>query len=254
MQTAFNLETVPTQLKKLNYVEPLKLTKRDLEAITFILDMKFASLEEIYAKFFKRLRNVEISKSDWWARDRFSLLVRTKFLSRVHSFYERKSYYQATIKGYLTLARQCPAKLLVRPTEKLDFSPFDHDKLLLALRLKLEESLNITSWISDRQLRCFPELTGGIESLYIPDAVYTNSQNEKIALELEIATKAKDKYREKIKRFVKLLRSQGNNKPFDRVEYVCAKEAVYKFLEQDTKIYGDLFSVKMLNEILPNNK
>ncbi len=84
---------------------------------------------------------------------------------------------------------------------------------------------------------------------YIPDAIYVDPAGVRVAFELEIAVKAKSRYQEKIKKYVQLMRSSNpQQKVFDRVQFVCAKDAVAKFLIKETRIYGDLFQILTVDE------
>ena len=91
MQTAFTFFDFEMPVKKETSLSGLVLTERDLEVISFVNEMKFASLDELYFKFFKVLKSGAESKSQWWARERVSGLVKSKFLSRVYSFNERNA-------------------------------------------------------------------------------------------------------------------------------------------------------------------
>lgn len=68
-------------------------------------------------------------------------------------------------------------------------------------------------------------------------------------MRIEIAVKAKSRYQDKIKKYVQLMRSANmQHKVFDRVQFVCAKETVAKFLIKETRIYGELFEVVTIDE------
>jgi hypothetical protein len=76
-------------------------------------------------------------------------------------------------------------------------------------------------------------------------------QDGQVAFELEIATKGKSKYQEKIKRFVQVMRSLGEgSRIFSSVHYVCKKKTVYEYLKKETVIYGDLFKVELLEDVM----
>ena len=190
--------------KKSKPIEVILLTSRDYEIINFVCEMKFASLEDIFEKFFKKLKDGSESKSLWWARERVTELYKHGYLNRIYSFNERKAYYLGTKKGYYELIKGYPSVIPTRPVESINFNTFAHDKLLLSLRLKMENKSQCSKWISDRTLSQFPELCPSIDKSYLPDAIYTTPSGEKIAFELEISRKAKKRYKEKIQSYVKL--------------------------------------------------
>jgi hypothetical protein len=250
MQTAFKLEENKSEAKKAASVENVMLTSRDLEVISFIHEMKFATIEDVHFKFFRKLKDGTESKSMWWARERLTLLQKHNFLGRVYSFNERKAYFLGTKKGFMALVKKCPSKWPVRPLEKIDFKTFDHDKLVMELRLKLEASGEACSWISDRQLFQFPELCLNLGEGNQPDAIYENAKGEKVAFELEIARKTKKRYLDKIRTYVFLMREQKDNpKSFKKVHFVVASEAVYELILSEVKIYPQYFTVQLLDQL-----
>lgn len=168
MQLELNIEKSKPMIKKKVNLEFIQLTQRDLEIISFVCDMKFASLDDIYEKYFKKLKDGTLSKSTWWARQRLNELFKHKYLNRIYSFSERKAYYLGTLKGYLEIVKKCPFSLPTRPIENINFNTFDHDRLLLSIRLDMEKKNEITNWISDRTLAQFPEHCPSIDKRIFP--------------------------------------------------------------------------------------
>ena len=238
----------PSKLKKSHHKADLEITNRDIEIIEFLIEMKFASAGEVFSKFFKITRNGETACSTEWAKKRLKQLEKHKFIKSVYSFSDSTRFFVATLKGYYALSALCPEKEICKPVGGFDIRTFAHDRRVLDARIFLEQKESISGWLSERKLKSTPRLCQGLSSQYIPDAIYKTKNGESVAFELEIAAKAKSRYRDKIQRYLSLLRSQKVDKPFERVEYVCAKEGVFNLLKQETKIYGDLFSVKRLDE------
>ena len=56
------------------------LTDRDFEVLEFIMDMKFAGVDEVFEKFFKVTLSNEPAKSSLWAKKRLMQLEQGKFL------------------------------------------------------------------------------------------------------------------------------------------------------------------------------
>ena len=222
------------------------LSERDYEVLAFILDMKFASVQEVYEKFFK---NFDLDGNEFgffYAKKRLVHLEQCGFLKSTKEFFNSKRLFFGTMRSYFILSNFYPDKILVRPQGSIDGRTLFHDFLLLGLRLKLESSKKITSWLSDRKLRCFPELAGGLTGGYVPDGIYTMPDGTNIAFELEIALKGKDKYREKIRKYICLLKSSSNVKPFSKVHFVYAKDIVGSHLTRETKLYPELFTIESL--------
>ncbi len=251
MQTAFTFFEIEMPIKKVTTPSCLMLTERDLDVLSFIHEMKFASIDDIHTKFFKVLKSGSESKSTWYARERLSQLVKANYLNRVYSFNERKPYFLGTNKSYLALVRSCPDKLITRPLEKIDYNIFEHDKTLLQLRLKLESEGKITSWTSDRQLFHFPELCLNFGEGNQPDAIYTTPEGARVAFELEIARKSKKRYADKIRNYAYLLREQKDNPlSFKKVHFVVQSDAVRDLILSEIKIYTQYFEIQMLSEVL----
>ncbi len=222
------------------------LSERDYEVLAFILDMKFASVQEVYVKFFK---NFEIDGNEFgffYAKKKLVHLEQCGFLKSTKEFFNSKRLFFGTIRSYIILSNLYPDKVLVRPQGSIDGRTIFHDFLLLGLRLQIESSKNITSWLSDRKLRCFPELAGGLTGGYVPDGIYKMPDGTNIAFELEIALKGKDKYREKIRKYICLLKSSSDVNPFSKVHFVYAKDIVGKHLIRETKLYPELFTIESL--------
>lgn len=226
----------------------LSLTERDFEILEFIMDMKFSGIYEVFEKFFRVTQSNGEAKSSEWAKKRLFQLEKAKFLKSVRSFSEATRYYTTTFKAYYAITNFKPEANVGKPNGGFDQRTFVHDRMVLQSRLLLESQGLVTSWLSDRKLRSSTELSGGLTSLYIPDAIYKLPSGEKVAFELEIAVKAKSRYQDKIKKYVQLMRAQNaQHKIFDRVHYVCAKESVAEHLEKETRIYGDLFKIERLD-------
>lgn len=220
------------------------LTDRDFEILEFIMDMKFAGVNEVFEKFFKVTLSNENAKSSLWAKKRLMQLEQAKFLKSVRPFSESVRCFTTTFKAYYALTQYSPEKFVCKPTGGFDQRTFQHDRGVLQARLFLESLGKINSWGSDRKLKSSTELSGGLPVQYIPDAIYVDASGVKVAFELEIAVKAKSRYQDKIKKYVSLMRSANmQHRVFDRVQFVCAKDTVTKFLMKETRIYGELFQV-----------
>jgi len=228
--------------------ERIRLTKRDIEIIVFLLDMKFCSLDELYFKFFRLNLDGTESKSSWWARDRINTLKSLKLVTSVHFYTEAKSYYLATRKAFKIVQGCVGGSSVCKPTFRLDIRTFEHDKLITQLRLELEGRRLVTDWNSEKLLSEDPKYKNILCREFRPDAIYQNTEGRKVAFELEISTKAKKRYQDKIKKYVSIIRSQKtDSKLFDVVHYVCAKVSVFDLLVNETKIYKDFFKIEMLS-------
>lgn len=235
---------------KTNKTSSINVTDRDLEIIEFICEMKFASLEDVFEKFFKNNLDGSSAKNDLWARKRLLQLEQSKFLTSHKLHQEKTPYYTATLKGYYALTNLNPEKLICKPVGGLDVRNYAHDKLVLKCRLALETQKKIKSWTSDRKLKTFSDLSGGLSANHIPDGIFESSAGEKIAFELEIARKAKSRYQDKVSKYVSHMRSNETSRKFENVLYVCAKETVKELITKETKVFGKLFRVLSMQEFI----
>ncbi len=248
MQTEFKIENINHVNQKQNLNHHLVLTERDLEIIKFICEMKFSSIDEIYFKFFKTLKNGSESKSKWWARERLADLVKNNYLTKLYSFSDRKAYYLGSVKGYLKTLKCCPSDFLVKPLIKIDHATFDHDKLVLQIRLQYEENQKITDWVSDRKLQSMQGVHSLLGEGNTPDGIYTTAENEKIAFELELSVKAKARYEQKIRKYISIIRDHKNNiEAFKKVHFIVGSDVAYKYLVQYSKLYKDFFMIEKTN-------
>jgi len=223
------------------------LTDRDLKILQFCSEMKFASLEALFEKFFALRIDGDPASSVSWTRKRLSQLEKASFLKGVYSFSERQRYYTGTMKAYFALKQVCTSQYLVRPTVGFDQRTFFHDKTVLLMRINFEKSHQCQNWISERQIRGAKELNDWFGAGYVPDGIVHSSNGVRSAFELEIAVKSKKRYSDKIKRYIKLLRN-SNRSLIDLVHFVCARDSVLEILKTETRLYPDLFLIEPLSK------
>lgn len=231
------------------------LSERDLSILLFLLDMKFASIKDIFEKFFSVTLEGEVAKSNVWTIGRLQQLEKAGLIKSVHSFSDRRKYFMATVKAYRVVSERMDLDLISKPLNTIDLNTFEHDKAVLESRIILENKRAATCWISDRQLRSSAELAGGLTAKYIPDGIYTNIENVRVAIEIEIAIKSRSRYQDKIKKYLQVMRSQNvKHKTFDRVLYICDRERTVEYLRKETKIYGDLFEIKSYKDFFGKSR
>lgn len=247
--TQLNFPGLKPKKEKLTKDRALVLTERDLNIIEYVLDMKFATVQDVFEKFFKITLSNEEAKSDEWAVRRIQQLTSNGYLNGIHSFSERKKYYLGTWKGYYAVEKVKPELNVSKPSKAIDHHTFNHDKKVIEARIILENQKAATSWISDRKLRTNKDLAGGLLLSNVPDGLFKTPEGKRVALEIEATQKTKSDYANKIKKYVAMMRSKDLKvKVFDQVLYVVAKESVRNILLTETKIYGELFQVVSFDE------
>ncbi|MBN8540789.1 MAG: hypothetical protein J0L82_10420 [Deltaproteobacteria bacterium] len=226
----------------------VEIVERDVKVLDFILDMKFATATEVYEKFFARSPDLpQVGHPTKWTKRRLMQLTRSGFLKSTVGIGVQELVYVSTFKAYYLLNSFSPSVLRPKPTGGLDLRTFVHDRKLLLLRMDFERKHGDVAWISDRRLKQGISETLGIFGSDVPDAVVKLPQVGVVALELEIATKSRVRYREKISRYVRLIR-ESRSKPdgIRKVIYVCHRKPVFEILRDETRIYGGLFEVRLV--------
>lgn len=229
--------------KRIKISDGFFVTPKDLEVMKFLMEMKFSSVQELHFKFFRKLRNGKESHSLWWAKERLQTLWKNNYLKKEFCRFGKEIYFLPTKKAQLLISRKYPEIENLRASEKIDPKFFDHDKTIVKLRLEIEEAEKVKKWISDKELHVNIGLFQGLEKTNIPDGIFIKEDGAKVAIEVEIARKCRTRYLEKINKFVQIMRSGNGEAPFHKVIYFCAKESVYRTLKNETRIYGDLFTV-----------
>ena len=141
MQLAL-LEEVTEREEKRTKFRNTFLTERDCEVIEFIIEMKFASVVEVFDRFFKVTLSDEESKSNLWARKRLMQLKQGGFLRANRTPNERETYYSATYKAFYALSNIYPEKAICKPVGGLSQSARSSH------RLHARPSLRILNWNS----------------------------------------------------------------------------------------------------------
>lgn len=225
----------------------VKLTRRDLEILKFILEMKFASLDEIHWRFFRTLENGQESQSNVWADQRLRQLCQAGFLERTRSFSESVSLYLVTSRGHRALLANQPNYGWVRPSGAFDLRTFDHDRFVLRSRLELEQRAGIVDWISDRRLKLGLGNHFGLTADSVPDAIYKMHTGEWRAFELELTQKSRKRYREKVWRFERLIRERAHSgEMFRKVHFRCLKDSISKAIQEEVRLFPDLFEIEFI--------
>lgn len=245
MQLTMNLETFQLN-KKINQNNFIVLTDRDLEIIKFILEMKFCSVNDIHQRFFKVNPSGTESLTNRSAYRRLLLLEVNDYLVSCKCHITGEKLYFPSAKGYyLILRSNTLSGSISYPIKKIDYRTFEHDHKLIQIRYDLERSENVKDWKSDRYLKSKTEFNELSALNIVPDAIYSNSYGENIALELELTLKSKERYKLKIKSIVDYIRGlNSETKAFQKVRFLCGKKSIFETLSKETKIYSKYFQIE----------
>lgn len=238
-------EVQPSFFERRHKSPTVEIVERDLEVLDFILDMKFATAIDIYERFYARSFTISPSPNQTrWAKYRLMQLERSGFLRAFASFGKKETLYVATPKSYYTLNSVYPSETRPKPSVGIDIRTYSHDRELIFLRLDYERNYQNISWISDRRLRQNLGETLGLNGPDVPDAIIRLPDIGLVAVELEIAQKARARYKDKIARYVRLIREpKDQSDGIKKVIYHCLKKQVFEILKSETRIFGTLFDV-----------
>lgn len=234
--------------KKRN-LKPVRVTNRELELLKFLSVMKFSSFEVLWKRFYFELRDGTLSKSDVYADERISALLKLGLIKKSEITIYGMHLYTLSNRGFSFLEKILGPNVTPKPPASIDLKHFTHDFEVLLLRELLERNSKSFRWISEREL-----LRGdlqfsfkkkfGFEQSFAPDAILEFEESGLTAIELEISPKSKSRYQEKILRYVGLIRDQVNDKSgLKQVNYYCITDQAYRALQRETSFYQEHFAV-----------
>ena len=241
------INTQPT-FKSLSSEKGFRPKERDLDILEFTLEMKFSTLEDLHSKFFKVTKDGAISNSVIWAKQRIQRLVRSEYLQILPDVCS-KPLYVLTQKGFLFLKNSRIFKNYCRPLFEVDGRFYDHDQKVASFRIKLEKLGIVQEWISERQLSEIDEVKKYLPTEFRPDGIYINAEGKKVAFELEIARKTKERYQQKVNRYIQVMTStHDHERIFDEVHYICEKETVRNLIQDQAVLFQPLFKLNLFSD------
>ncbi len=181
-----------------------RLTDRDLDIFGFVLEQKFASLEQIYFRFFDVREKVSdpMPKGLFVTRQRLQILKRHGFLKSEKVYSESKSLYLVTSLAVSVIRAKRPHLADLKVIGQIDFRNYEHDTKVNDCRVAIERTGKIIRWLPERKLRA-----QGFESDFswdelpselVPDGIFITSKGERVAFEIETTPRKKSRYEEKL--------------------------------------------------------
>lgn len=231
-----------------------RLTERDVELLGFLLDQKFASLEQVYFRFFDVRAKVtdELPQNLFVTRQRLQVLRRAGLITTEKVFSESKSLYLLTTLGFQIFRNRRPHDAFAFPARDVDFRNYDHDTKVNDCRIAIERTGKVMKWLPERRLRA-----QGFESEFswselpkelVPDGIFISKKNgDRIAFEIETTPRKKSRYEEKRDGFLSVMK--GKNPLIHRVIWVGFTDRVFSDL---TSVAGKQpqFSVESYSHFL----
>ena len=213
-----------------------RLTDRDLDIFGFILEQKFASLEQIYFRFFDVREKVTdpLPKGLFVTRQRLQILKRHGFLKSEKVYSESKSLYLVTGLAVQVLRSKKPHLADLKVISQIDFRNYEHDTKVNDCRIAIERTGKIIRWLPERKLRA-----QGFESDFswnelpselVPDGIFITSKGERVAFEIETTPRKKSRYEEKLSGLRSVM--VGSRPLIHRVIWVGFTDRIYGDLKE----------------------
>lgn len=202
----------------------LYATKRDVEILKFVNDMKFSNVEMIHERFISE-RGVQYLQR---RMKRFSDLG---FVLRLPDWGGRKFLYTVTDEG-VSLVLRHGFNTVPHGLDKIDVRNFEHDKILIDLRVKLESKGLLKDWVSERVLRYEDDLLRfGLGERIIPDA-YARSVNrgDLVVIEFEHARKSNPRIKALLKSYESYFREKSD---YGRLLLFFSNDSVMRYYKRE---------------------
>jgi hypothetical protein len=211
-----------------------RLTDRDVEILGFLLDQKFASLEQLYFRFFDARKAVSepLPPNLHVTRQRLQVLKRAGLVTSQRVFSEPRSLYLLSPFGYQIFRGRRPHDAFAPPPRTVDFRNYEHDTKVNDCRIAIERRGKVMRWLPERRLQM-----QGFESQYswhelprelVPDGIFISSKGERIAFEIETTPRKKSRYEDKRDGFLSVMR--GTEPLIHRVFWVGFTDRIFSDL------------------------
>lgn len=217
----------------------LRLTERDYDLFSFLLDQKFASLEAIYYRFFDNRKSIHERppKEYFVARQRLGLLRRAGLITTQRVYSESKSVYLLSPLGSRALEGKFPDAIYAQPVRDVDFRNYDHDGRVNLVRVTLEREKKVLEWYSERRLRMHGfNADGASKSLpesIVPDGIFLSIKGERIAVEVEASNRMKSRFEDKIQAYRSVMNSYDPKSALiHRVLFIACSDAIQTKLQK----------------------
>lgn len=162
----------------------LKITNRDMRLLKFLASTGLLGTSHIRSRFFGGAARTTFLR-------RLRMLERKSFIKRVLGLESQEVLWMLTTKGANEVG-------VIRPKGHWSKNLLEHDYRLVDLRMSLENSGVVHSWMPEHQIRSEIFRKHGpkdFQERIVPDGligILVNGKSESIALELELTLKKSD--------------------------------------------------------------
>jgi hypothetical protein len=214
-----------------------RLTERDVEILGFLLDQKFASLEQIYFRHFDVRKAVSepLPRNLYVTRQRLQILRQAGLIKTERVYSEAKSLYLLALPGYHLLQAKRPHDAYALPVKSMDFRSYDHDTKVNDCRIAIERTGKVMKWICERKIKMkgfASEFSwASLPKDIVPDGIFISSKGERIVFEIETTARKKSRYLEK-KDSYKRVMAGGSKALIHRVFWVGFTDRIFGDLKE----------------------
>lgn len=208
----------------------LRLTARDFSLFPMLLEQGFMTLEAVYLAFFDSRKDASLPFPPRLevTRQRLRLLEKARLIQSQPVPMEAKSVYLLTRTGREVLAEKLPSKAFGPVPRFVDLGAYEHDKAVTFCRIALERSGKAFQWYPERRIKAegFSRGHKVLDEKLVPDGIFVTAKGAFVALEVEPARKAKDRYQEKMSYY----RWAFAKEILDKVLYVTRRPDIAKVI------------------------
>ena len=206
------------------------VTKRDIEILKFINDMKFSNVDQIHRLFFE-------GKGKQYIQRRLRKFSDEGYLVRYPDWGGRRFNYGVSEEG-LSLILRGGVNTVPLSLKKIDIKNFEHDKVLTELRIRLERLGLVSDWKSERLIRYEEDfLSFGLGERIISDGYgFSVKKKHRVIIEFEHSRKSNQRIKSLLKKYSEYFREKGES------EFGCA---LFFFSDPNVKSYYERIFSKM---------
>jgi hypothetical protein len=221
-------EAAPSESRKKEL--SLRLTRRDFEILAMLLEQGFLTLEAVYLAFFDNRKDSSLPFPPRLevTRQRLRLLEKAGLIQSQPVPMEAKGVYLLTRTGRDVLSEKLPSKVFGPVPRFVDLGAYEHDKAVTFCRIALEKSGKASHWYPERRTKAegFSRGHKVLDEKLVPDGIFVSPKGAYVALEVEPARKAKERYQEKMSYY----RSAFAKEILDKILYVTRRPDIAKVI------------------------
>jgi hypothetical protein len=201
------------------------VTKRDVDILKFINDMKFSNVDQVHSLFFEK-------KGKQYIQRRLKKFRNEGMLVSYPEWGGRGFNYGVSDKGVSLLLRRGVGTVPLS-LKKIDLKNYEHDKVLVELRIRLESLGLVRDWKSERLIRYEQDfLNFGLGGKIICDGyAYSVKKSDRVIIEFEHSRKSNQRIKSLLKNYSEYFQEKGDLE-FGRVLFFFSDSSIKSYYER----------------------